>query len=125
MPIFEMKSISQSYSLEDVSADYRAAKRIGQYRVGEKAIYFPGFPGTRYLPYAAASRALTRNASMPLTGCCGKALAMVRYRIYYDGEFYQDFMFEKLNQANEAIDILAAARPEIPMERETKLAEAF
>lgn len=125
MPIFEMKSIAQSYSLENAPADYRTARRIGQYRVGQKAIYFPGFPGTRYLPYAAAVRALTRNTSLPLTGCCGKAMPMVRFRIYYDGEFYQDFMFEKLTQANEALDILAAARPEIPLEREVKMPEAL
>lgn len=125
MPIFEMKSISQTCSFENASADYHAARRIGQYRVGKWAIYFPGFPGTRYLPYAAASRALTQSTSLPLTGCCGKAIPMVRFRIYYDGEFYQDFLFEKLAQANKALDALSAARPEIPLERETKTTHAF
>ena len=45
MPIFAMKSLSQSCSLENAAADYRTARRAGQYRVSGEAIYFPAFPG--------------------------------------------------------------------------------
>ena len=119
MPLFKMKSLSQTCTLTDAEEDYRDAQKLGQFRIGKKAAYLPGFPGTNYVPYEAVSRALTRKTSVPLTGCCGKALPMVRFRVYYDGEFYQDFMFEKLKQANTALDILTAARPDIPVERET------
>ena len=44
---------------------------------------------------------------------------MVRFRMFYDGEFYQDFMFDKLEDANTALDILHTARPDIPLERES------
>ena len=64
MPIFAMKSLSQSCSLENAAADYRTARRAGQYRVSGEAIYFPVFPGTRYLPFAALSRARSKPVSM-------------------------------------------------------------
>ena len=120
MALFALKSVSASVALQDAESDYRAARRMGQFRLGAQAIYFPAFPGTRYVPYAAVTRALTRNTALPLTGSCGKSLPMVRLRLYYDGEFYQDFLFEKAEQADTALDAVAAARPELPLERETR-----
>lgn len=127
MPLIPLKSQSQSHVLPDPASDYRAAHRVCQYRIGREAIYFPAFPGDRYLPYSAVDKVLSRPASMPLKGCCGKALPMVRLRMYYDdGAFYQDFMFEKLKQADEALDALLAARPEVHvMERATSFANVI
>ena len=118
MPLFELKSLSQTCVLENATDDYRSARKVGQFRIGEKAAYLPGFPGTRYVPYDAVSHAWTKKTSITVKGCCGKALPMVRFRMFYDGEFYQDFMFDKLEDANTALDILRAARPDIPLERE-------
>lgn len=121
MAIFTPKPLAQSHPLEDPAGDYKTARRAEQYRVSGQAIYFPAFPGTQYLSFASLSRALTRNTSLPLTGCCGKALPITRLRLYYDGgEFYQDFTFEKLAGANEVLDTVAAARPELPLEREER-----
>ena len=119
MPLFEIKSLSQTTVLEDAAADYRAARRAEQYRLSDRAIYLQAFPGTRYGPFAAVDRAISRNTSMPLTGCCGKALPMVRLRLFYDGEFYQDFLLEKLSSADRVLDALEAVRPEARIERET------
>ena len=120
MPILIPKPLSSSCPLADPAEDYKTARRAEQYRVSGQAIYFPVFPGTKYLSFQALTRALTRNTSLPLTGCCGKALPMTRLRLYYDGEFYQDFMFEKLPVANEVLDRIAALRPDLPIERETR-----
>lgn len=120
MPLFSLKSISAACALEDADRDYGSARRTAQYRVSARAIYFPAFPGTRYLPFRAVTKALTRNTSLPLTGCCGKALPMVRLRLYYDGEFYQDFLFEKPAEADRILDDLSALCPETPVERETR-----
>ena len=121
MAMFTPKPLAQSCPLEDPDGDYKTARRAEQYRFSEKAVYFPAFPGTRYLSFASLSKALTRNTSMPLTGCCGKALPVTRLRLYYDGgEFYQDFTFEKLANANKVLDAVAAARPEISLEREER-----
>ena len=121
MAIFTPKPLAQSHPLEDPNRDYSASRRAEQFRFSDRAIYFPAFPGTRYLSFASLTRALTRNTSLPLTGCCGKALPVTRLRLYYDGgEFYQDFTFEKLANANLVLDAVAAARPDLPLEREER-----
>ena len=126
MAVFTPKPLAKSYPLEDPSGDYKTARRAEQFRFSKNAIYFPAFPGTQYLSFASLTRALTRNTSLPLTGCCGKALPVTRLRLYYDGgEFYQDFTFEKLAGANEVLDAVAAARPELPLEREERAQSAI
>ena len=51
---------------------------------------------------------------------------MTRLRLYYDGgEFYQDFTFEKLAGANEVLDTIAAARPDLSVEREERAQSAI
>ena len=125
MPIFLPKPLAQTCQLDDPAEDYRLSRRVEQYRVSEKAIYFPAFPGTKYLSFRALTKALTRNTSMPLTGCCGKALPVTRLRLYYDGDFYQDFTFEKLSHANQVLDSIAAHCPELPIERESRAQRAI
>ena len=125
MPLFELKSLSQTCVLENATDDYRSARKVGQFRIGEKAAYLPGFPGTRYVPYDAVSHAWTKKTSITVKGCCGKALPVVKVRIFYDGEFYQEFVLENLKDANTILDCLESARPDIPMERETARYETF
>ena len=125
MAIFVPKPLAQICRLEDPAEDYRLSRRVEQYRVSEKAIYFPAFPGTKYLSFRALTKALTRNTSMPLTGCCGKALPVTRLRLYYEEDFYQDFTFEKLSHANQVLDSIAACCPELPIERETRAQRAI
>ncbi len=119
MPIFQMRSLSASCTLEGAERDYRGANRVAQYRVGAQAAYFPAFPGTRYLPYAAVDRVISKNSALSVTGCCGKQLPVVRVRLFYDGEFYQEFVFEKQKQADVLLDAVTAARPEVPLTRDT------
>ena len=120
MPIFQMKSQTASCVLEEAESDYRSAHRVAQYRVGEKAAYFPAFPGSKYLPYAAVERGISKRSALSVTGCCGKQLPVVRVRLFYEGEFYQEFMFEKQKQADVLLDAVAAARPDVPLVRDTK-----
>ncbi len=120
MPLLTPKPLAPSCPLEDPAQDYRTSRRAEQYRVSGRAIYFPAFPGTKYLSFQALTKALTRNTSLSLTGCCGKALPMTRLRLYYGEEFYQDFLFEKLPNANQVLDAIAALRPDLPIERETR-----
>ena len=119
MPLFQVKSQSQTCTLPDAAGDHSASSRLAQYRLGQKAVYFPAFPGTRYLPFSAVSKVMARNTSMPLTGCCGKALPMICVRLFYDGEFYQDFMFETQKEANAVLDRIRSRRPELPVDRDT------
>lgn len=125
MPLFQVKSQSQTCTLPDAAGDYAAAQRLAQYRLGRDAVYFPAFPATRYIPFAAVSKVMARHTSMPLTGCCGKALPMICVRLFYDGEFYQDFMFENLKETDRLLDAVQAARPELDVERITSDVKAI
>lgn len=125
MPILTPKPLAQTCPLEDPAGDYKSSRRVEQFRVSSQAIYFPAFPGTKYLSFRALTKALSRNTSLPLTGCCGKALPMTRLRLYYDGEFYQDFLFEKRPNANRVLDGIAALCPELPLEREERAQSAI
>ena len=124
MTIFTPKPLAQTHPLEDPAGDYKTARRAEQYRISGQAVYLPAFPGTQYLSFRSLTRALTRNTSLPLTGCCGTALPVTRLRLYYDGEFYQDLTFEKLANANRVLDDIAAACPGLPVEREERTPSA-
>ena len=126
MALFALKSMSDTCVLEKAAEDRRTAQKAAQYRVGRLAVYFPAFPGERYVPYDAVTKAISRNSSLPLKGTCGKAIPVVKVRLYYDGEeFYQEFLVERHDQANLILDALAAARPDVPIERETRKFEVF
>ena len=112
-----LRSQSLTASLPDAAADYKSARRIGQFRISAQAAYFPAFPGTKYLPYDAVTVAWVKKTSMPLTGCCGKELPMYRLRLRYDGgKYYQDFLFEQEKQAREALALVLAHHPDISQE---------
>lgn len=116
MPLFAMKSLAQSASLENATEDYRTAKRAEQFRVSGDAIYFPAFPGTQYLPFEALNQVKVRNTALSVTGTCGKQLPMVCLRMSYDGEFYKDFLFEKRAKVDEILELIRARRPELDMD---------
>lgn len=119
MALIPMKPLSQSCSLESVAADHKASRRVEQFRVGAQAVYFPAFPGDRYLPYAAVERVRSKNTAISVIGTCGKQIPMVLVRLHYDGDFYKDFLFEKQKSADILLDAVLASRPDVPLERDT------
>jgi len=119
MALFALKSLSKSCGLENADAGYKASRRVEQFRLGEKAIYFPAFPGNQYLPFEALTHVKSKNTAISVTGTCGKQLPMVCVRLFYDGEFYKDFLFEKKKSADLVLDTIAASRPELSMDRDT------
>ena len=125
MGLFELKSLSAHHALETAAEDYRAAQKVAQYRVGREAVYVPAFPGNRYVPFSAVTRAFSKNSSLPIKGTCGKAIPVVKVRVFYDGEFYQELLVEKRQDADLILDRIAAARPDVPIERETRKFEVF
>ncbi len=121
MPLFALKSLSSACVLEDAKSDHKTSKRAEQFRFGEKAIYFPAFPGTQYLPYDALSHVKTRNTALCVTGTCGKQLPMVCLRMYYDGgEAYKDFMFEKPNSVERVLEAVRTCCPELSFDLDTR-----
>ena len=107
-----MESICSEVSLSAPKEDYRNSTRIEQYRFGQQAIYFAGWPTTKYLPFSAIRQAWTQDSLLPVTGTCGKALPVTILRIRYKGKYYQTFTFEKQTNARKALEILQAACPD-------------
>ena len=116
MPLFAMKSLAQSASLEDVSGDYKTARRVEQFRISNEAIYFPAFPGNQYLPFEALHHVKVRDTALSVTGTCGKQIPMTCLRLSYGGEFYKDFLFEKRARAEEVLERIRIRRPELEMD---------
>lgn len=119
MALIPLKSLSQNVGMDSVAADHKAARRVEQFRVGSRAVYFPAFPGDRYLPYEAVERVRSKNTAISVIGTCGKQIPMVLVRLHYDGEFYKDFLFEKQKSADVLMNAVLAARPDVPLERDT------
>lgn len=117
MPLFELKSIAKNVVLEDAKDDYRASKRAEQFRVGPKAIYFPAFPGTQYLPFAALSRVKSKNTAVSVAGTCGKQIPMVCLRLFYD-DSYKDFMLEKTKTVDAILQAIASCCPELEIDKD-------
>ena len=121
MPLFALKSLSPTFVLEDAAGDHKNSKRAEQFRFSEKAIYFPAFPGTQYLPYSALSHVKTRNTALRVTGTCGKQIPVVCLRLYYDGEeTHKDFLFEKPQSVEQVLEAIRECRPELSMDLETR-----
>ena len=118
MPLFEIKSLSQEFELENAKEDRRTAERAEQFRFSDKAVYFPAFPGDQYLPYTALTHVLSKNTAISVKGTCGKQLPMVRLRLSYDGEFYKDLMFEAQKNVDKVLEAIAAARPDLAIVRD-------
>ncbi len=118
MPLFEIKSIAKNTVLDNAKEDYRASKRVEQFRYSAQAIYFPAFPGTQCLPYRALSRVKSKNTAVSVAGTCGKQLPMVCLRLFYD-DTYKDFMLEKSKSCDMILTAIAACCPELEIDKDT------
>lgn len=75
--LFQKKfvSLTPSVVLEDPSADYKTAKRLGQYRLSSLALYQPS---GNYLPIAAITHAEIGTGATHVTGCCAGGVPVPR-----------------------------------------------
>ena len=122
MPIFALKSIVPEQALPQAAEDYKGAKTVEQYRLGAQAIYFLGFPGTQYLPFAAVQKVIVRTVGLCATGSCGKQLPVICFRMFYEGETgFKDFMFEKQKNAELVSEALLRCNPKL--EIDSKISE--
>lgn len=63
--------VSGCTELPDAKEDRKGAKRVGQYRISEKALYYAD--GT-YIPLADMSDIKMETMTVPTKGCCGIVL---------------------------------------------------
>ncbi|MCI9121981.1 MAG: hypothetical protein HFG00_10740 [Oscillibacter sp.] len=120
MPIFTPRPLAPDHPLPDAAGDYKTALRAEQIRFSAQALYFPAFPGIQYLSFRALTAARTRNTSLSLTGSCGKALPVICLRLFFGQDQHRDVLFEKASSAAQVLEAIAALRPELPIDRETR-----
>lgn len=108
MLLWEPKSCADGYEIGSPKADYESAKKAGQYRVSSQAFYFPAFPGTKYVPFAAVKRAVLRNSGLPVSGCCGREIPVVKLFLEYEGG-KQDFVIDPAGQGAVVAEVLKQA----------------
>lgn len=101
-----LRSVCSDIELSNSREDYRCSQRIEQYRFGKEAIYFAGWPTTKYLPFSSIRQAWIQDSLLPVTGTCGKALPITVMRVRYRGKYYQTFTFEKRANAQKALDLI-------------------
>lgn len=53
----KLESMFEDAAMENAAEDYQNARRVEQYRIGKRAIFFPAGLKKRYLPFAAMERA--------------------------------------------------------------------
>ena len=109
-----LQSLCPTVTLENAKEDYRTAKRVEQYRMGQDAIYLAAFPGTKYLPFSGLERAWIQSSSISLKGCCGKELPVTVLRTQYEGGFFQNITFEKAESAELVLKNIRQKRPDLP-----------
>ena len=119
MPLFPIKSMSERYELENAAEDYRTAKKVEQYRVSGEAMYISAFPGSKYIPFTALDQVWTKNTGISVTGPCGKQIPMVCLRLCYDGEFYQNYLFEKQSSVDKVLEQIRNRCPDLAIDRDT------
>jgi len=115
-----IQSINPAFQLEDAKTDYKNARHVGRIRVSDQAFYFPEFTGTRYLPFTAVRRIWAQDSSISTHGSCGASLPITVLRVLYEGGFYQNFTFEKREEADGILARVKELHPEIPQGPESK-----
>lgn len=69
------KSMVPGVELPDVKEDYRTARRAGQYKASERALYRAD---NTYLPYSAITEIRRDKSSVHVTGCCAGGVFVER-----------------------------------------------
>lgn len=115
MLILEPRSAIPGASLPDVREDWQAARRAAQYRVSDRAFYFPAFPANQYILFTSLTDVVLRSASLPTTGCCGKELPVLKLTLRFeDGE--REFVIDPPKHADTILMRIQAARPDLDVD---------
>ena len=119
MPIMEPRTACPGHEVENPRGDYQSSIRAGQYRAGDRAIYYPGFPATLYVPYDALTEVLVRNSALQTTGCCGVEQPVIKLIFRWDGG-EQQLIIDPAKHADTLVNRIREARPDLPIDDRRK-----
>lgn len=67
--MFEPESLIPGKTLEDAKADFRAAERVEQYRLGKQAVYIPAGLKWNYIPRSEIRQASSSHRTVSAGHC--------------------------------------------------------
>lgn len=86
--------------LENVDSDYKTAKRIGQFKISENAIYKPD---NTYLPFSAVTEYTHDKTSVHVSGCCAGGVPVDRLILdTLNGRY--PFIFDKAKDVQKVVE---------------------
>lgn len=103
----KLKPYDEAHKIEDARADFEAATKIDQFRVGHEAFYFPTFLSQTYIPFRDMTNVRATNKSLQMKSCCGGGgcVPMPVVAMEVGGET-KTFQFTKLEKAKEAARLI-------------------
>lgn len=91
--------------ISDAKEDRKSAKRIGQYKISEKAVYYAD--GT-YIPIADISGVAVETMTVPTKGCCGMVLSAPALT-FQAGGFKRRIMADSEKQTQKIYEMLTGS----------------
>ena len=104
-PAMELKNIRQEHSDAD---------RVGRYRIGQRALFYPAFPQDGYILLASVCRVWSRSSCVHATGCCAGGIPVIRLWVHYTGEGGEQTLEYVLDHQEQADRMLALLRERCP-----------
>lgn len=99
---------------EDLTADYKAAARFSDVRIGSRALYFPVFPlSAEYIPLGAVDGAWVRKKTMSIKGCCAGQIPVFVLHLRCGSEFSKNLTFDRKKDADRALELLKQSIPDL------------
>ena len=112
MPLPEPRCTCPGAELTQVREDYQSADRAAQFRVSDRAFYYPAFPVNRYIPFSCLTGVTVRRSSLPTIGCCGKELPVLKLTLCYAGGELEQII-DPPKHVDTILTRICAARPDL------------
>lgn len=93
-------SLVPDVSLENPNEDYKSAKRCGQYKLSDKALYKPD---GGYIPFSAIKEFIHDQNSVHVAGCCAGGVPVERI-IFVADNIRIPLIFDTRKQVEEIIN---------------------
>ena len=100
--------VSGCRELAEAKEDRKTAKRIGQYRISKKALYYAD--GT-YIPFADIGEVAVEKMTVPTKGCCGVVLEAPALT-FMAGGAKRRIMADSEKQTGKLYEALTGRKPE-------------
>lgn len=96
----KLRSLVEGIEIDDAKADKKSAKRVGQYKISDKALYKAD--GT-YIPFEAVTEYTHDKTSVHVSGCCAGGVPVERLILDTADQRFP-LIFDTVYDVNKVID---------------------